>query len=119
MTNLIKIEKGVTFLREGDQGSSAYYLISGKMIAVKNINGKSVKLSEISSGSIFGEICLIDNQTRTTSIETLETCTIQQIDSKNIENIIKKDPVVGLAIIKTLTVRFRSIMELLESENLE
>lgn len=118
MVDLKKIQQGEVFLREGDRGSDAYYLISGKMKVIKNINGKNVNLSELSAGSIFGEICLIDNQTRTTSIEALEPCTIQKITPNNIETIITKNPDVGLAIIKTLTSRFRSIMGLLGSENL-
>jgi CRP/FNR family transcriptional regulator, cyclic AMP receptor protein len=118
MVDPIKIQKGEVFLQEGDQGKEAFYLISGKMEVIKNINGKSVKLSELLEGAIFGEICLIDNQTRTTSVVTLESCSIQKITPNNIETIIKKDPDVGLAIIKTLTSRFRNIMDLLGSENL-
>ena len=78
-----------------------------------------MKLAELSEGSIFGEICLIDNQTRTTSIVALEPCEIQKITPNNMEAIIQKDPEVGLAIIKTLTSRFRNILNLLGSENLE
>ena len=119
MTELIKVKPGTVFLREGDPGSDAYYLIAGKMEVIKNVDGKKVKFAELSSGSIFGEVCLIDKQTRTTSVVASETCAIQKITPNNIESIIQEDPEIGLAIIKTLTSRFRSIMELLGSKNLE
>lgn len=116
--DVIEVKRGKVFLKEGDQGSDAYFLNSGKMDVLKNINGDEMKIGELPAGSIFGEICLIDKKTRTSTVLAVENCVVHKINSNNIESIIKKDPKIALAIIRTLSFRFRSTLKLLESKKL-
>lgn len=88
--------------------SDAYFLNSGRMEVLKNIDGKKVKIGELPPGSMFGEICLIDKQTRTTTIVALENCVVNKINPDNIESIIKKDP--KIAMIKQLSFETKSFI---------
>ena len=115
----IEIKRGKVFIKEGEPGRDAYFINSGKMEVLKKINGEDVKIGDLPAGSIFGEICLIDKQTRTTTILAVENCVVHKINPGNIEYIIKKDPKIALAIIRTLSSRFRSTLKLLESKKLK
>ncbi len=115
----IEVKRGKVFLKEGEYGSDAYFLNSGRMDVLKILNGNEVKIGELLAGSIFGEICLIDKQTRTSTVLAVENCVIHKINPTNIETIIKKNPKIALAIIRTLSSRFRSTLKLIDSKKLK
>jgi CRP-like cAMP-binding protein len=108
--NRIFVKPGAVFLREGEPGEDAYFLEDGLMEVIKKIGNKDAKISELGPGSIFGELCLIDQQVRSASVRALEKCTVHRISQTNIESIVRKNPTVALAIIRTLTARLRTTL---------
>lgn len=62
-----------TFLmREGEQSSEMYLLISGKLAVLKKKGNVEKKLGEIGPGEIVGEMSFLDQAPRSASVRALE-----------------------------------------------
>lgn len=70
--------------KQGDEGQSAYLLISGTVNVV--INEKSV--GGISEGEIFGELSLILGETRKASIKAVVPCELVEIKPAAFEELL-------------------------------
>lgn len=57
-------QAGETIVREGDAGSSAYLLKSGKVEVSKTVEDTRIVLAVLEPGQVFGEMSLLDEQPR-------------------------------------------------------
>ncbi len=73
---------GSEVLREGDTGSCAYVIESGKVEIWRQVDGRRQRLGIIGDGGIFGEMALIDSQPRMASATALAdtTCIVVSDD---------------------------------------
>lgn len=58
---------GITIFDEGDAGTEAYVVETGRVSVFKTVKGHRVDLGEIGPGGIFGEMAVIDDQPRMAS----------------------------------------------------
>ncbi len=66
---LIHIQKGETLIREGDEGDLLFVLWAGKVNVIKETeSGHQSIVATLSHGDIFGEIALLDNSKRTSTV---------------------------------------------------
>ncbi|BAE52687.1 Crp/Fnr family transcriptional regulator [Paramagnetospirillum magneticum] len=59
--------KGATVFAEGEPGTTAYVVESGRVSVFKTIKGKRVNIGDVTQGGIFGEMALIDDHPRMAS----------------------------------------------------
>ncbi len=79
----VKFPKQAIIITEGDETSSLYIIISGKVrVFSSDEKSKEVTLLIQESGSYFGELALLGDEPRSASVETLEK-TVCGIISKN------------------------------------
>lgn len=75
--NRYRIPAGVRLFKEGDPGTGAYLIESGRVDLTKVVRGQDVLLATAVDGEIIGEMALIDGQPRsataTTASETVVT----------------------------------------------
>jgi len=87
-----KYEKiGSTLFSDGGKGDSMFVILEGVVdITRKNFKGdieKPFVLAQLKKGSVFGEISLLGNQTRTTGASTASSPVIvMEIDKKTLES---------------------------------
>jgi 6-phosphofructokinase 1 len=77
-----KYKKGETVVREGEIGSSAYIVVTGKFHL--DIMGRTAKV--FTAGDFFGEIALIDARPRMGTVHALTDATLFQFEGKDLEN---------------------------------
>ncbi|KAH9260960.1 hypothetical protein BASA81_000656 [Batrachochytrium salamandrivorans] len=65
-------QKGERIFAEGDGGDAFYILTKGRLIVTAMQNGEIVELSRLKPGQSFGELSLVDDQTRTATVTCLE-----------------------------------------------
>ena len=71
--------RGTKIFREGEPGSFAYLIESGK-VEISSLNhGQKIVISTLGPGDMFGEMALIDNLKRSATATALENCDV--IDS--------------------------------------
>ncbi len=86
---------GTIIFREGEMGHQAYYVHSGAVEVSRRRNGQKVSLAIIGPGGIFGEMALIDRQTRDASATAQdETVCLVISEQKLHERIHQADPVI-------------------------
>jgi CRP-like cAMP-binding protein len=59
--------KGATVFAEGEPGTTAYVVESGRVSVFKTVKGKRVNIGDVAQGGIFGEMALIDDHPRMAS----------------------------------------------------
>ena len=74
---------GDFIFREGEQGNIAYVVESGVVELVKFTGEDYVTLSEITAGTLFGEMAIIDGSPRSASARAKEECTLKEILKNN------------------------------------
>lgn len=105
---------GEVIFSEGDQGTLAYILKSGKVKITKIIKDETPRtLVTVGPGSIIGEMALVDDAPRAASAVVLEECEAMVVTQEEFKKrLTKSDPVVVL-LLKIYTERLRQ-----QSENI-
>ena len=91
-------KKGLTIFSEGDEGKSVVVILAGQVDITKLSSpnakkgrvslrdSKTVTLATLGVGSVFGEVSLLSNQRRTTSVVTSSPLVISlQIDKEDLQ----------------------------------
>jgi CRP/FNR family cyclic AMP-dependent transcriptional regulator len=81
---------GQMIFAEGDPGGIMYIVHSGKVEAfIKDSNGEHVRLSEFEKGEMFGELSLLDNESRSANAKALEDTLLLVVDRHDLEVLFK------------------------------
>src|SRR6185437_10858143 len=65
---------GEVVFDEGEEGQALYILLSGAVTVVRSVDGAKEVVAELSSGSFFGDLALLDNTPRSAQIKAKEAC---------------------------------------------
>ena len=95
---------GVSIIKEGDQGQKFYIIKTGA--AKVSANGQDV--GELSQGTYFGEMALLNNDVRKATVTALQKCECFVLDRKTFQRI--KDSV-GTEMKSEADSRQRSVAE--------
>lgn len=101
-------ERGEIIVCEGEEGDTAYLLVSGRCRVFRRIGGAESTLRHIGPGEVFGELSLLLDTSRTASVEAEEDCTVLVIDRATIES---SGALEGwtAALVRVLAQRFREL----------
>src|SRR4026207_601321 len=67
--------RSTTIMAGGDPTDSLYIVLSGRLkVMMSDAEGKEVILSILGPGEFFGEMGLIDDEPRSASVGTIESC---------------------------------------------
>jgi CRP/FNR family cyclic AMP-dependent transcriptional regulator len=80
----VDIPSGDHFFREGDSGTSAYVLESGRVSVVKDWKGSDYHLRDLEAGDCFGEVALFDFGNRSASVRALEDCVALELTARSL-----------------------------------
>jgi CRP/FNR family transcriptional regulator, cyclic AMP receptor protein len=92
---------------ENEPGRDMAVVLKGKLAVEKGEGHSKTLIAELSSGSIVGEMALIDGQPRSATIRALETTTVSLINQSFFESMIQKLPLWLSSIFKLLSMRLR------------
>ncbi|OGF99258.1 MAG: hypothetical protein A3F83_09120 [Candidatus Glassbacteria bacterium RIFCSPLOWO2_12_FULL_58_11] len=107
MLNIKKTFKpGDIIVRENTLGNSAYIIESGKVEVSKNIGNQRVVFTTLEKGSIFGEMCLVDNSPRSATVTTLEETVVTILSKTNFQQFLMQNPA-AQSIFQVITERLR------------
>jgi CRP-like cAMP-binding protein len=71
-----EVPEGTIFLEQGDMGRGLYVILQGKAEVLKKEGGQQVKIAEISSGDIVGEMSLINEAPVSARVRTKTKSTL-------------------------------------------
>lgn len=111
-TTIKSFQKNTIILNEGDLTDSFYVVLDGKVkIFLSNESGKEIVLAVEGCGAIFGEMALLDDAPRSTSIMTLEASRFAVISRHDFKSVLAKNPEIAFSLIRLLSQRVRRLTE--------
>ncbi|BBD09483.1 Crp/Fnr family transcriptional regulator [Desulfovibrio ferrophilus] len=126
----LKVERGEKIINEGDLGDEMFVLVSGRVRITKSmiIQGMTLPLQELQDtrkvlatldGSLcplFGEMALIDRDTRSATVETLEPSEFLVTNRDRFFALVKNEPEIGCHLLTALSRRLAATVRKNNSE---
>ena len=111
-TKSVKFPKQATIFMEGDETSSLYIILSGKVrVFSSDEKSKEVTLLIQESGSYFGELALLGDEPRSASVETLERTVCGIISKDDFKCWLASHPDVAIGLLCDLSEKVRHLTE--------
>lgn len=95
-----KFAAGTPIVREGERGQQMYIILSGAAKVIKRLpDGQEKQLALLAPADAFGEMALVDGETRSADVIAAVDCILVSISALTIN---KGNPAVGLKIYRNL-----------------
>lgn len=102
------LKRGATIASKGDPGTSLFAVISGTVkISVSSPDGRNAILNLIGPGEIFGEVAVLDGQSRTADAIANTNCELFIIDRRDFIPFVRSQPELAMKFIELLCTRLR------------
>lgn len=82
---IIIVTKGKEIVKQGDPSHHAYYIKSGRAEVIVEEDGHSLVLAEIGPGEVFGEIGVLESESRSASVRAIEKCEVVPLSKKDMQ----------------------------------
>lgn len=103
------LKQGEVLFRDGDPGTAAFIVDSGRIGIFKIVEGEEVDLATLKAGELFGEMAIIDGSKRMANAHALEDTVVIEIPATTVENRLSKiDPFLR-ALMKILVNNLRNV----------
>ena len=99
-----EVEENTVLFNEGDIGDCMYVIYRGQV----KIHKASVTLAILKEKEVFGELSLLDSETRSASATAHTDCFLFKIDQEPFYELMETRPEVGKGFIKILCQRLRA-----------
>ncbi len=107
-----KLKKGNIVFSQGEQGSSLYLIIKGRVkIVLIGESGKELVLAILKKGDFLGEMSIIEDEVRSATVIALESTVLLTIEKENFLNFLIKNPKAMLGVLRELSKRLRNADE--------
>jgi CRP/FNR family cyclic AMP-dependent transcriptional regulator len=107
-----KFSKHALIINEGDDGTSLYIVVSGKVrIFVRDEKSKEVTMAFQDAGCYFGELALLSNEPRSASVEAAEATVCCMVCKADFLAWLTENPDVMLVLLNNLTDKVRTLTE--------
>ena len=84
-----RFAKGQIIVNQSSPGNTFYIVISGHVkVALLHEDGREIALSHLSEGNFFGELSLLDNDPRSSSVIAAEDATLFMLPRKQFYQLI-------------------------------
>jgi CRP/FNR family cyclic AMP-dependent transcriptional regulator len=104
-----------TIFHRGDPGDSLMAVLSGHVkICTYSVNGKELTLNIIEQGGLFGEIAVLDGQTRSADAVAIGDTELLVLERRRLMPFLTGDPEIAARLIGVLCQRVRQASEQLE-----
>ncbi len=107
---------GSPIIRESEAGDLFFVILRGEVkVFVDSPDGREVVLSHLQTGDFFGEMALLEGETRSASVEALTDCELAVLARAEFFAVLERDFSLTRKILKTLSSRLRKANEVIES----
>ena len=104
--------KNTGIINEGDQANAMFICTSGKVkVYVSDENGKEFVLNSMGPGEYFGELSLLDDETRSASVITTDKSTFSILYKDDFSKVVLNHPDIALVLLRNLASRIRKLTE--------
>jgi CheY-like chemotaxis protein len=101
------VKAGEILIKQGDKGDEMYWVVTGKLEAYKEDNGKNIPLGTITAGELVGEMSFIDHRERSAYVKAVEDSEVLVIPCSKFTKILESQPQWLKNLVKNLSLRLR------------
>ena len=115
-----KYPKNSMIILEEEMGDVVFIVMSGTVkITRVNDEGKEVILAMLGSGEVFGEMAILDGESRSANALSQENCEVITINREDFLNIIKTNNKVAINLMTEFAIRLRKSDQQIEALSLD
>ena len=124
VTREIKYAADQTIFKEGDDGDGVYFVKDGLVQVSAVVGHADLKmLSRVGPGELFGEMAVLDNESRSATVTAEAPTTVYFIARADLLHLLERVPRLSAALVREISRRLRDfnrqyVREVLESERL-
>ena len=97
---------------EGDPGDACYIIRTGSCrVTREHPDGRAITLANLGPGSIFGELAMLDGESRSASVEATEDTELLALPARDVRALIRRHPEMAEKLVVALTRRLREANE--------
>ena len=100
---VVRFQAAAKIMKEGSPGTSMYVVLEGQVAVA--IGHKIVE--KLERGGVFGEMALVDQSPRTASAVAREDCALLAINRDALIKLVKSDPEIAMAMMRSVASRLR------------
>lgn len=102
--------KNTVIINEGDQANAMFICTGGKVkVYVSDENGREFVLNSMGPDEYFGELSLLDDDTRSASVITTDKSTFSILYKEDFTKAIMNNPQIALVLLRNLAQRIRQL----------
>jgi CRP/FNR family transcriptional regulator len=99
---------GTIILREGDPGDTCYVLEQGQArVTRQHADGRTITLTNLSAGEIFGELAMFGGEVRSASVEAVEDVRAVAILAGDLKRLLNEHPEIAVKLLSALGAKLR------------
>jgi CRP/FNR family cyclic AMP-dependent transcriptional regulator len=113
-------EPGEVVFREGDESNTCYIVRAGRARAIReHSDGRSITLAQFTTGDIFGELAMFDDDRRSATVETIEATEVIAIVAGDMRRLLREHPDIAVKLLAALGHRLRQTNERLTRQSFQ
>ena len=99
-----KVDSGTSLIKEGQKGSTLFYILSGKVkITRESLSEETALLTERGKGATVGELAVVGlSNIRSATVTAVDETECLALSKEKYENLIEKHPRTALKILKSV-----------------
>jgi len=86
----VKVPRGETVIREGDEGDFYYVIESGRFVVERLVGGAKVLLAELKGGDAFGEEALVSEAKRNATVSAQSDGVLLRLSQDDFNELLRK-----------------------------
>ncbi len=102
----VSFDRGDVVFEQGDEGDAFYVVVQGAI----RISRGSTELATLGSREGFGEMAILDRDTRSATATAVSATTLLKLDRDSFDRAVEQNPVVARGIYRVLTERLRNTL---------
>lgn len=115
VTREMTYEKNEEVIRQNRAGETVFLIIEGQVsVIMERGNGNGERIDRMTSGSVFGEMALIDDSPRSATIRTLTACRFLVLHKQEFKETAMEFPRIALQLCSVLSQRIRHLHSLVQ-----
>jgi CRP/FNR family transcriptional regulator len=100
---------GTRVFHEGDSSDACYIVSEGNFrVTREHSDGRAITLATLGPGEIFGELAMLDGDTRSASAESITDGTLLALPANDVRSLLGRNPEIALKLVAGLVRRLRA-----------
>lgn len=101
-------QRGEIIFQEGSQGDVMYVIREGRvLIKREHSGGRTIALTEMGPGDLFGELAVFDKEVRSATAECVVPTKVVALTSGDVSRVLTRNPEIAVKLIQQLSRRLR------------